>query len=149
MAPRRKITAKAEAGKRRAVQQAADPAQPETHFIQLAAIWHVIAETMNVDLSIVAHNNRSAVYVTPRHIFFLMARKHTTASLREIGQYAGGRDHSSVINGCKRIQDLIDTEKRTRDLVDRIERNLTGRVPEAEDPEMKLKQYPAWFGFIG
>ena len=149
MPARKKITAKAEANKRRAVQQAADPAQPETHFIQLAAIWHVIAETMNVDLSIVAHNNRSAVYVTPRHIFFLMARKHTTASLREIGQYAGGRDHSSVINGCKRIQDLIDTEKRTRDLVDRIERNLTGRVPEAEDPEMKLKQYPAWFGFIG
>lgn len=149
MAPRRKITAKAEANKRRALQQEADPAQPETHFIQLAAIWHVIAETMNVDLSIVAHNNRSDVYVTPRHIFFLMARKHTTASLREIGQYAGGRDHSSVINGCKRIQDLIDTEKRTRDLVDRIERNLTGRVPEAEDPEMKIKQYPAWFGFIG
>lgn len=149
MPARRKITAKAEAGKRRAVQQAADPAQPETHFIQLAAIWHVIAETMNVDLSIVAHNNRSAVYVTPRHIFFLMARKHTTASLREIGQYAGGRDHSSVINGCKRIQDLIDTEKRTRELVAQIERNLTGRVPADEDPELKIRAYPAWMGFIG
>lgn len=149
MSARKKITAKAEANKRRAVQQSADPTQPETHFVQLGAIWHVIAETMNVDLAVVAHNNRSIEYVMPRHVFFYLGRKHTTASLKEIGRYAGGRDHSSVINGCKRMQDLMDTEKRTRDLVDRIERNLTGRVPEAEDPEMKIKQYPAWYGFIG
>lgn len=145
---RKKITAKAETGKRRFLQRVADPTYPDTHFTQLSAIWHVIAETMDVDLSVVAHNSRAGVYVMPRHIFFYLARKHTQASFAEIGQYAGGRDHSSVINGCNRIQDLMRFEKKTRELVERIERNLTGRVPEDEDPEFRVKQYPAWFGII-
>lgn len=134
MAPRKSITHKAESAKRRQIQNIQDPLYPDTHFNQIAAIWHVIAETMNIDLSIVAHNSRAAVFVMPRHIFFYLARKHTQASLREIGQYAGGRDHASVLNGIKRIQDLMTYEKPTRILVAEIEANLTGRIPSNEDP---------------
>ena len=149
MAAKNKKTKPQESHSRRMVQMMADPSYPETHFIQLAAIWHVIAETMSVDLSVVAHNCRAASYVTPRHMFYYMARKYTQASYAEIGQYAGGRDHSSVINGHNRILDLMAYEKKTRELVELIDRNLTGRVPADEDPELKIRAYPAWMGFIG
>jgi chromosomal replication initiator protein len=148
MAPRKSITAKAESAKRRQVQNILDPTYPDTNFNQIAAIWHVIAETMNVDLSIVAHNCRAAVYVMPRHIFFYLARKHTQASLREIGQYAGGRDHASVLNGIKRIQDLMTYEKPTRKLVQEIEANLHGRIPSNEDPLAKFGNVPPSLGYL-
>ena len=69
------------------------------------------------------------------------------ASLREIGQYAGGRDHSTVIHGVTAIENEM-RYKSFKTVVDTIERNLTGRVPAAEDPELRVKLFSPYLGFV-
>lgn len=52
-------------------------------------------------------------------------------SYTAIGRMSGGRDHSTVINGCQRAEERIATEKPFRMLVDAIHRE-TLRAKEAE-----------------
>ena len=51
---------------------------------------------------------RKTNVVFARHLCFYFLKECTDLSLREIGEMFGGRDHSTVINGKKRIQELID-----------------------------------------
>ena len=114
---------------------------------QLDAIWHTISETVNCDLDMINVRSRKREYARARQLFFWFARKHTQASFREIGQYAGGRDHSTVIHGIAAIENEM-RYKSMRNVVDTIERNLTGRVPAAEDPELRVKLFSPYLGFI-
>lgn len=50
-----------------------------------------------------------------RHIAMELIRKNTSLSLVNIGVELGGRDHSSVISGITKVNDLFDTDKQFRD----------------------------------
>jgi chromosomal replication initiator protein len=43
----------------------------------------------------------------PRQIGMYLARQLTDLSLEEIGSYFGGRDHSTVLHACRKIQDAL------------------------------------------
>lgn len=45
---------------------------------------------------------------------------HPFMSLKSIGREFGGRDHSTVINALRMVQDYCDTEKHYKDLVFQI-----------------------------
>ncbi len=49
-----------------------------------------------------------------RHIAMELIRKNTALSLVNIGVELGGRDHSSVISGISKVNDLFDTDKQFR-----------------------------------
>jgi chromosomal replication initiator protein len=55
----------------------------------------------------------------PRHIAVYLCRELTEYSLTEIGQAFGNRDHTTVINSCK----IIEEESRSKpDLYTTLER---------------------------
>jgi chromosomal replication initiator protein len=37
----------------------------------------------------------------------LLARRLSGKSLKQIGSFFGGRDHSTVIHACRRLEDLL------------------------------------------
>jgi chromosomal replication initiation ATPase DnaA len=49
---------------------------------------------------------RSAYIVRPRHIAMYLAKKLTLRSYPEIGRQLGGRDHSTIIHGARKIATL-------------------------------------------
>jgi hypothetical protein len=101
------------------------------------------------DRSIVYIRSRAAVHVEPRHIFFHLAYTSLgKVPLRVIGQYAGGRDHSTVIHGSDNIAGLSQYDKRLADLLGRIKDHLVGRLPANEDPELRVKLFEPYLGFI-
>lgn len=48
----------------------------------------------------------------------------TKASLKSIGTYFGGRDHSTVIHACQTVNDLIDTDKKFKNDVEEIGKRI-------------------------
>jgi chromosomal replication initiator protein len=46
-----------------------------------------------------------------------LARRHTKASLNEIGDAFGGRDHGTVLHACRAVSQRMTTEDRVRQLV--------------------------------
>ena len=55
-----------------------------------------------------------------------LAKELTNHSLPEIGDAFGGRDHTTVLHGCRRIESLRETEKRVDDDYLNLLRTLTG-----------------------
>ncbi len=50
---------------------------------------------------------RSRSVTVPRQIIMYLSRKLTEASLPQIGDMLGGRDHSTVLHGCAKIESLM------------------------------------------
>jgi chromosomal replication initiator protein len=62
-----------------------------------------------------------------------LARKHTAASYSEVGQYFGGRSHSTVVAAEKKVRKWLqedgtlalgERQVRVRDVIERAERDL-------------------------
>lgn len=51
---------------------------------------------------------RAISCVEARQVFYWLARNYTSFSCPQIGAFAGGRDHSTVIHGVNKIDEQID-----------------------------------------
>ncbi len=58
--------------------------------------------------------DRTREVTLPRQMAMYLVREETDASLPEIGQMLGGRDHTTIIHGCDKISNLIETDDATR-----------------------------------
>jgi len=74
---------------------------------------------------------RTREIALPRQIAMYLLRKEGGISLPQIGEFIGGRDHTTVIYACDKINDLMETDERLRRQVIKIREQLYGRVSMA------------------
>ena len=55
--------------------------------------------------------------VLARDVAMYLARQLTGKSLKQIGDYFGGRDHTTVLHGCRKTEDLIRSDPATQEAV--------------------------------
>ena len=53
-----------------------------------------------------------------------LARRHTKASLHEIGEAFGGRDHGTVLHACKTVSVRMKKEDQVRQTIVRLDTQL-------------------------
>ena len=58
--------------------------------------------------------SRARAVSVPRQLAMFLIRQETDASLPQIGQILGGRDHTTVMHGCDKISSQIETDERLR-----------------------------------
>ncbi len=75
-------------------------------LVNLDNIQQTVAEYFKIRISDLSSKNRKQAVTRPRQIAMTLARELTSHSYPEIGNAFGGRDHTTVINACKRINDL-------------------------------------------
>lgn len=88
------------------------------------AILREVAAFYSVDLRSLQGRGRSRNIVTPRHVAMYLLREETDSSLMEIGQLLGGRDHTTVMYGCDKIAEELNTDARLRQEVATIRERL-------------------------
>jgi chromosomal replication initiator protein len=64
----------------------------------------------------------------PRQVAMYLARKLTTRSLPEIGRRFGGRDHTTVLHACRRIEELREKDPLFKQEVDFLSSMLSKRM---------------------
>ncbi|HVU21562.1 MAG TPA: chromosomal replication initiator protein DnaA, partial [Rhizomicrobium sp.] len=64
----------------------------------------------------------------PRQVAMYLSRKLTTRSLPEIGRRFGGRDHTTVLHACRRIEELCAEDSAFRQEVDFLSQMLSRKV---------------------
>ena len=69
-----------------------------------------VAEHYNIRVSDMHSNRRLRVVARPRQIAMYLVKKLTHASLPEIGRKFGGRDHTTVMHGVRKIEELIEKD---------------------------------------
>ncbi len=63
--------------------------------------------------------DRSRKIALPRQIAMYLLREEAHISLPQIGEVLGGRDHTTVMYGCDKVADLMETDdKLRRQLID-------------------------------
>ncbi|SMO62344.1 chromosomal replication initiator protein DnaA [Solitalea koreensis] len=92
--------------------------------ISMESIQKLVCEYFEIPMEMVKSKTRKREIVQARQISMYLAKNHTKASLKTIGQFYGGRDHSTVIYACQTVEDLIDTDKKFKNWVQDIQKKL-------------------------
>lgn len=77
--------------------------------LSMQKIANSVAEFYNISETDLIKQSRKKEFVNPRQIAMYLARKEMKSSFPTIGEYFGGRDHTTVMHGVEKIEKLIDS----------------------------------------
>jgi chromosomal replication initiator protein len=97
--------------------------QPSAN-LTVETIQKEVAAYFNVKVSDLKSAKRHKTVARPRQIAMFLSRKLTSSSFPDIGQRFGGKDHSTVISACKKVEKLMEQDLSTRTIVETLERQL-------------------------
>ncbi|MEM1235537.1 MAG: chromosomal replication initiator protein DnaA [Pseudomonadota bacterium] len=83
-----------------------------------------VAEHYNIRLSDMLGPKRSRNLARPRQIAMYLSKKMTTRSLPDIARRFGGRDHTTVMHGVKKIEELMQQDSQMADDLEMLRRAL-------------------------
>ncbi|NLP47049.1 MAG: chromosomal replication initiator protein DnaA [Epulopiscium sp.] len=63
----------------------------------------------------------------PRQVAMYLCRSLTDLSLPRIGEKFGGRDHTTIIHGCDKIQRIMEKDPNLQTVVNDLEKRITGK----------------------
>jgi chromosomal replication initiator protein len=86
------------------------------------------AEFYKLDVRDFHSPQRARRVARPRQVAMYLSRKLTTRSLPEIGRRFGGRDHTTVLHACRRIEALCEEDPLFKQEVDFLSQMLSRRA---------------------
>ena len=98
--------------------------KPKEETISIDLIQKVVSNHFNIKISDLKVKRKFKGYVLPRQVGMYLSRKLTGASLLEIGEKFGGKDHSTVLHSIKKVEEKILKEGSFKEVID----NLYGRI---------------------
>lgn len=101
---------------------------PRTGSLTPEHIIRVVAKIYGVDEERLLSKQRSRDVSLPRQVAMYLIREETGASLPQIGEALGGRDHTTVMYGCNKISDRLETDDGLRRQVFSIREALFGHA---------------------
>jgi chromosomal replication initiator protein len=106
----------------RELQNIITPDKPKEVTPQL--IIEVVSEHCQISLEEMMSKKRSSDIVRPRQIAMYLCKEMTDSTLDYIGSLLGGRDHTTIINGVKKIKKEYETNESTRILIETIKKKI-------------------------
>ena len=98
------------------------PDKPKEITPQL--IIEVVSEHFQISLDQMISKNRSSDIAKPRQIAMYLCKNMTDIPLDTIGSLLGGRDHSTIIHGIKKISEEYETNETTKSLIETIKKKI-------------------------
>ncbi|MEC8499880.1 MAG: chromosomal replication initiator protein DnaA [Pseudomonadota bacterium] len=77
--------------------------------VSIDNIQRTVAEYFNIKMADMLSKRRSRSIARPRQIAMALAKELTNHSLPEVGDAFGGRDHTTVLHACRKIEELRGT----------------------------------------
>lgn len=101
----------------------------EKYDLNIDEIQKLVSEYYRIRLVDLKSKNRAKPIVTARQICMYLIKKYLDKSLIDIGKCFGGKDHTTVINALRRIEDLQQENSEIRNDLSELEKqihNITG-----------------------
>ncbi len=95
--------------------------------VTIEHVQKLVASHFSVKIADLKGPRRHRSISRPRMIAMYLSRELTGASFPEIGQRFGGKDHSTVINACKRITSIQASEPEMRTTVTSLREQLASQ----------------------
>ncbi len=94
-------------------------------LVSIDNIQKTVAKYFKIRVADLSSKNRRQSITRPRQIAMYLARELTSHSYPEIGETFGGRDHTTVINACKRIRVLKENDAKVSEDYQNLLRTLS------------------------
>ncbi|MEM7119819.1 MAG: chromosomal replication initiator protein DnaA [Pseudomonadota bacterium] len=92
--------------------------------VTIEEIQKKVAEHFNIRMADMVSARKQRAIARPRQIAMYLAKRLTSRSLPEIGRKFGGRDHTTVMHGVRKVEQLKSQDPAFREDVDLLERML-------------------------
>ncbi len=102
----------------------ADILRASERKITVEEIQRQVAEYYNIRMSELIGPKRLRTFARPRQVAMYLAKQLTSRSLPEIGRRFGGRDHTTVMHGVRKIEELKQTDGQIAEDVELLRRSL-------------------------
>lgn len=93
--------------------------------ITINNIQKTVAEYFSIRVSDLHAKTRTRQIARPRQIAMALSKELTEHSLPEIGDGFGGRDHTTVLHACRKVNELVDSDIRVKEDYDNLMRILS------------------------
>jgi chromosomal replication initiator protein len=104
----------------------ADILKSSDRKVTVEEIQRKVSEHYAIRLSDMIGPKRVRSIARPRQVAMYLSKQLTSRSLPEIGRRFGGRDHTTVMHGVRRIEELQTTDSQMHDDVEMLRRTLEG-----------------------
>jgi chromosomal replication initiator protein len=92
--------------------------------VSIEEIQRKVAEHYHIRLADLIGPKRLRSFARPRQVAMYLAKTMTSRSLPDIGRRFGGRDHTTIIHGVKRIEELRVADSQIADDLEMLRRAL-------------------------
>lgn len=97
-----------------------------TRELTIDNILNTVAEYFGLRVDDLTGRRRTRTIVVPRQVGMYLARELTDLSFPQIGEKLGGRDHTTIMHGHDKIEELFDKDDELRQQVLDIKSKLYG-----------------------
>lgn len=95
-------------------------------MIRISDIQRAVSQRQHIGVSALKGPRGKPKIVRARHSAMYLARRLTPHSYFVIGKHFGGRDHTTVINAYRKVQERVHTNPKTRAFLAAMIDQLTG-----------------------
>ena len=92
--------------------------------VESGDIKSAVARHYQLSVDILSAKTRRKEAAHARQTAMYLSRKLTGSSLKEIGTYFGGRDHTTVIHACQAIEELINKDSEFQGVIETIKKSI-------------------------
>ena len=100
---------------------------PQRNTLETKQVLAAVANVFGISTDELIGRGRSRDVALPRQVAMYLMREEVNASLPQIGEMLGGRDHTTVMYACEKVADMIERDDRLRRQVIQIRERLYGR----------------------
>ncbi|OGY79868.1 MAG: hypothetical protein A2445_01185 [Candidatus Jacksonbacteria bacterium RIFOXYC2_FULL_44_29] len=99
---------------------------PSKNALNPKRIMETVAAFYELTLSDLVGACRKRELVVPRQIVMYLMRRELDCSYPAIGKNLGGRDHTTVMYACQKIEEKLEAETRLQQEIETIKQRLYG-----------------------
>lgn len=99
----------------------------EGEAINIKRIRQVVAMRYRISLEAIRSDSRNQFVMLPRQIAYTLARRMTGRSFPAIGRAFGGRDHTTILHGIRKVEKRASLDPAFALELDQLERLIAGK----------------------
>lgn len=97
----------------------------QAKLVTIENIQKTVSEYFNIKISDLLSQRRNRSITRPRQLAMALAKELTSHSLPEIGEAFGGKDHTTVLHACRKVNELKRSESKVEENYKNLLRTLS------------------------
>ncbi|AGT42504.1 chromosomal replication initiator protein DnaA [Treponema pedis] len=96
--------------------------------VSVDIIQKTVADYFRISISDIKGKKRTKSFAYPRQIAMYLCRKMTECSTTELGNEFGGRDHTTILHGCNKVEDLMRADPGTEATIHELQKQIKENI---------------------